>query len=231
MMHSRNSTAVIWDVDGTLVNTAGLHFQAWQELMGQIDKVFTRADFDATFGLRNADIFHKLFGTQVTEQGIAELSERKETIYRAAARKHGVTLLPGVHALLEGLQAAGLKQAIGSSAPRENVKLILELTNTQHFFEVIVAVEEIQRGKPDPQIFQIGADKLAVAYGQCLVIEDAVAGVRAAKAAGMRCIAVRFGGNHSEAALSQAGADLVVKSLEEVSVPTVHRMLAKQVAL
>jgi beta-phosphoglucomutase len=224
-MHSASSSAVIWDVDGTLVNTAELHFQAWQALMDQIGKVFTRADFNATFGLRNPDILHKLFGTQLTDEKITELGERKEEIYRAAARQHGVTLLPGVRALLEGLQKDGLKQAIGSSAPRENINLILSLTNTERFFQAIASVEEIQRGKPDPQIFRLAADKLAVPYAHCLVIEDAVAGVQAAKAAGMRCIAARFGGHHSEAALSQAGADLVVESLEEVSLHKVHRFL------
>jgi beta-phosphoglucomutase len=222
-MHPADSAAVIWDVDGTLVDTAELHFQAWQELMEQIGKVFTRADFDATFGLRNADILHKLFGTQLTEEKVAELGDRKELIYRAVARQHGVTLLPGARALLEELHDAGFKQAIGSSAPRENVDLILDLTNTTSFFQAIVAVEEIQRGKPDPQVFQIAADKLAVAYAHCLVFEDAVAGVQAAKAAGMRCVAVRSGGHHSEAALSQAGADLIVGTLEEVTVTRVRQ--------
>ena len=224
-MHSANSSAVIWDVDGTLVDTAELHFQAWQALMDQIGKVFTRADFAATFGLRNADILDKLFGTQLSDEKLAELGERKESIYRAAARQHGVTLLPGVRALLEGLHAAGFKQAIGSSAPRENINLILKSTKMDSSFETIVSVEEIQRGKPDPQIFQIAADKLAMAYDQCLVVEDAVAGVQAAKAAGMKCIAVRFGGHHSAAALAQAGADLIVKSLEGVSVQTVRQVL------
>jgi beta-phosphoglucomutase len=229
-MLSANPFAVIWDVDGTLVDTAELHFQAWQALMEQIGQVFTRADFNPTFGLRNADIFHRLFGTQFTDEQIAELSERKETLYRAAARKHRVALLPGVRALLEGLHAAGFKQAIGSSAPRENVNLILNLTNTERFFQAIVSVEEIQRGKPDPQIFRLAADKLAVASAHCLVIEDAVAGVQAAKAAGMKCIAARFGGEHSEAALSQAGADLIVKSLDEVTVQRVRQILGKPAA-
>lgn len=221
-----NHSAVIWDVDGTLVDTAELHFQAWTELMRQIGKPFTRAEFAATFGLRNPDIIHQLFGSQFTDEEVAELGERKEKLYRAAARQHGVTLLPGARAFLEGLRAAGFKQAIGSSAPRENVDLILQLTNAKGFFQAIVSVEDIQRGKPDPQVFQVAADKLGEAYAHCLVLEDAVAGVQAAKAAGMRCIAVRSGGQHSDTALLQAGADLVVKSLRDVSVETVHQQLA-----
>src|SRR5438445_2958670 len=207
--------AVIWDVDGTLVDTAELHFQAWTALARELGKPFTRADFAATFGLRNPDIIPQLFGTQLSGQEVAELGERKEESYRAAARQQGVTLLPGAQALLEGLHAAGFKQAIGSSAPRRNLDLILHLTHIEHYFQAVVSVEDIQRGKPDPQVFQVAAEKLEEPANHCLVLEDAVAGVQAAKAAGMKCIAVRSGGHHSEAALAQARADLVVTSLVE----------------
>jgi beta-phosphoglucomutase len=219
--------AVIWDVDGTLVDTADLHFRAWSDLMRQIDKPFTRAEFAATFGTRNPDIIRKLFGSQFTDEEVADLGNRKEMLYRAAARQQGVTLLPGARTLLEGLQAGGFKQAIGSSAPRENLDLILRLTGAERFFEAIVSVEDIQRGKPDPQVFQLAADRLGQAHDHCLVLEDAVAGVQAAKAAGMKCIAVRSGGQHSAEALMQGGADLVVKSLDEVSVQSVRQMLGK----
>src|SRR5438132_10036209 len=219
--------AVLWDVDGTLVDTAELHFQAWTTLARELGKPFTRADFAATFGLRNPDIIPQLFGTQLSAQEVAELGERKEESYRAAAQQ-GVTLLPGASALLKALHAAGFKQAIGSSAPRKNLDLILRLTDSEPFFQVVVSVEDIQRGKPDPQVFQVSAAKLAVPPNHCLVLEDAVAGVQAAKAAGMKCIAVRLGGHHSEAALAQAGADLVVRSLEEVSVETVRQLLGTE---
>jgi beta-phosphoglucomutase len=224
-MPDASPLAVIWDVDGTLVDTAELHFQAWVGLTQEIGKPFTRADFAATFGLRNADIIPRLFGTHYTEADVAELSERKEVLYRTAARQHGVQLLPGAQTLLESLRAAGFKQAIGSSAPRKNLDLILPLTQTEHFFQAVVSVEDIQRGKPDPQIFQIAAKRLAVTADHCLVFEDAVAGVQAAKAAGMRCIAVLFAGQHSATALAQSGADLLAKSLEEVSVQAVRNLL------
>jgi beta-phosphoglucomutase len=227
MMPNTKQSAVIWDVDGTLVDTAELHFQAWQALTRELNKPFTRADFNATFGLRNADIIPKLFGMQDTDQKVAELGARKEAFYQAAARRHGVALLPGAQALLEGIRAAPFKQAIGSSAPRTNVDLILELTQARHFFDAVVSVEEIERGKPDPQIFQTAADKLAVPYDHCLVLEDALAGVQAAKAAGMKCIAVRYTGHHSAAALLQSGADRVVTSLEELSAQTVSELLGK----
>ncbi len=107
--------AVIWDVDGTLVDTAEQHFQAWLDLCRELGRDFTRADFAATFGRRNPEIIRHLFGDRFDDRAIDELGTRKENLYKAAARQ-GVTLLPGVRSLLEGLRAAGFRQAIGSSA-------------------------------------------------------------------------------------------------------------------
>src|SRR5262245_15415136 len=223
-MAGSNSYAVLWDMDGTLVDTAELHFQAWARLAEELGLPFTRADFAATFGRRNPEIIHQLFGTRYDDRQVAELGDRKEDYYRAAAQ-NGVTLLPGVRPLLEGLRDAGFAQAIGSSAPRGNLELILRLTDTAGFFGAVVAMEDTQRGKPDPQVFLVGAERLGVAPGRCLVVEDAVAGVQAAKAGGMKCLAVRFVGHHPAEKLQAAGADLVVPSLAEVSVATVRRLL------
>jgi beta-phosphoglucomutase len=219
-----HDVAVIWDMDGTLVDTAQLHFEAWTALMRELGQPFTRDDFAATFGLRNPEIIHKLFGNRYSEQEIAELGERKEEFYRAAAR-HGVELLPGARPLLEGLHAAGFRQAIGSSAPRANLDLILRLTQTERFFAAVVSMEDTRRGKPDPEVFLVAARKLDSPPARCLVVEDAPAGVQAAKAGGMKCIAVRFVGHHAEETLRRAGADLIVPTLESVSVATVRRLL------
>jgi beta-phosphoglucomutase family hydrolase len=217
-------SAVIWDVDGTLVDTAELHFAAWSQLAGEVNRPFTRANFTATFGWRNPEIIHQVFGTHYTDEEVADLGRRKEEFYRAAARR-GVELLPGARPLLEGLHAAGFRQAIGSSAPLENLDLILGLTDTRRFFDAIVSAEDTQRGKPDPQVFLVAAAKLGVPPGRCAVMEDAVVGVQAARAGGMKCVAIRFAGHHPEAALAAAGAALVVPSLEQVSVDTVRRLL------
>jgi beta-phosphoglucomutase len=215
---------VIWDVDGTLVDTAELHFRAWCVLARELCKPFTRADSAATFGRRNPEIIHQLFGTHYDEAELAELGDRKEEYYKAEARR-GVELLPGVRVLLEGLHAAGFLQAIGSSAPRGNLDLILSLTRTTQFFQAVVSMEDTQRGKPDPQVFLVAAQRLDVPPPRCLVMEDAVAGVQAAKAGGMKCIAVAFVGHHPEDSLRRAGADRVVKTLEGVSVQTVRELL------
>ena len=108
--------AALWDMDGTLVDTGELHFRAWEKLCGELHRPFSRADFAATFGRRNPEILDYLFGKgHFSEREVAELGDRKEDYYKAAAR-HGVTLLPGVRSLLEGLQKAGFKQAIAAAA-------------------------------------------------------------------------------------------------------------------
>jgi len=223
-MHS--SRAVIWDVDGTLVDTAELHFQAWRALAASIGKPFTREDFAGTFGWRNPEIIPHLFGPIYSDAEIADLGERKELLYRAEAKK-GLSLLPGVSVLLQELHEAGFRQAIGSSAPRANLDLLLDVTHVHNFISVVVGMEDTQRGKPDPEVFLIGAEKLGVAPANCVVFEDAPVGIQAAKAAGMKAVGVTFAHHHPAEKLKAAGADLIVHSLEEVTVEVVRDLLEK----
>jgi len=215
---------IIWDVDGTLVDTAELHYEAWVRTARDVGKPFSRADFVATFGRRNPEIIHLLFGDHYTPQEIQDLGDRKEALYREEAAK-GVELLPGARALVESLHADGYPQAIGSSAPRKNLDLILHLTRIESYFQAIVASEDTSRGKPDPQVFQIAAERLGIAPSHCLVMEDAVAGVEAAKAGGMKCVAVRFVAHHPAEKLKAAGADRIVDSLADLAVHDIRQLL------
>ncbi len=217
--------AVLWDVDGTLVDTAELHFAAWVEVCQELGRPFTRDDFTATFGHRNPEIFAYLFPGRFNADEVADLGERKEVLYRAAARRQGVELLPGVRPLLEGLHAAGFKQGIGSSAPRANLEMLGELTDVDRFMQAVVGAEDTQHGKPAPDVFLVGATRLGIDPVRCVVMEDAIAGVQAAKAAGMKCVAVRFVAHHSAERLREAGADRIVPSLESVSVATIRELL------
>lgn len=209
--------AAIWDVDGTLLDSAEHHFHAWQAFAAEVGLTYTREQFAATFGMRNPEIFRQLFYPNATDAECVRLGDRKESLYRAAVARDGATLLPGVRELLDGFAAAGWKQAVGSSAPRGNLDLLLSLTDTVRYFGAIVAGEDVVRGKPDPEVFLKAAAGLGVAPADCVVFEDAVAGVQAAKAAGMKCIAVTAVGHHPAESLLAAGADRVVATLAEVS--------------
>lgn len=218
--------AVIWDADGTLVDTAELHFQAWGRMSREMGRPFSRDDFAATFGRRNPEIIRFLFRQDFSDAEVADIGERKERFYRMEAAK-GVPLLPGVQALLDGFRAQGARQAVGSSAPRSNVDLILQLTGSARYFDGIVGMEDTQRGKPDPQVFLEAAARLGVAPSRCVVLEDAVAGVEAAKAGGMKCVAVTFVGHHSEEKLIVAGADRVVKCFTEITANEVLALIGR----
>src|SRR5262245_14622447 len=140
-----NVYAALWDVDGTLVDTAELHFRAWQDVCRELGRDFERADFAATFGRRNPEILYHLFGDRFGNAEGDAIGDRKEVLYRAAAERSGVSLLPGAARLLDELQQAGFRQAIGSSAPRANLELILRLTGVAGCFDAVVAMEDTQR--------------------------------------------------------------------------------------
>lgn len=207
---------VLWDMDGTLVDTAKLHFDAWDLACREIGIEFTPEDFRLTFGRRNPEIYDYLFPGKPDPIANAKLGLDKELLYRAEARRQGIQLLPGVWDLMSQLHRVGALQAIGSSAPRGNLDLILELTGIGQFLGAVVGQEDTQRGKPDPEVFLRGAELLGVPPSACVVFEDAVAGIEAAKAGGMKAVGVTFVGHHSAESLKKAGADLIVSHLGEV---------------
>ena len=132
--------------------------------------------------------------------------------------------MDGVGEVLDALTAHGVRLAIGSSGVRANLELTVAECGLDGRFAAIASLEDITRGKPDPQVFLVAAERLGVAPARCVVLEDAVAGVQAARAGGMKCVAVRFVGHHPEAALRRAGADLVVQTLEQVTTDEVLRL-------
>ncbi|MEZ6141639.1 MAG: HAD family phosphatase [Zavarzinella sp.] len=216
--------AVIWDVDGTLVDTAKLHHEAWVLTCARLGKLFTPQDFADTFGRRNPEIIRHLLGEHLTDEEIAQIGADKEDLYRTEAKK-GVELLPGVGQLLKGIHQLAVSQGIGTSAPRKNLELILEITASTHFFAAQVAMEDTTRGKPDPEVFLKAAAQLNIPPQRCIVLEDAIAGVQAAKAGGMKCIGVTFVGHHPREKLIQAGADHVVHSFEEIDARFIEQLL------
>lgn len=210
--------AVIWDLDGVIIDSADEHRRAWQRLAREEGIVMTDADFWATFGRRNDDIFATIWGELPPERA-KELADRKEMYFRELIRESAAPL-PGSIELMRGLHEAGFLQALASSTPIENIQLISDVLGLKHYLTVIVSGETVPRGKPAPDIFLKAASELHMEPSKCLVIEDAVAGVQAAHAAGMRCIAVA--GDRDLPGLREA--ELMVKDLTEVNVERVRAL-------
>ena len=213
--------AVIWDMDGTIVNTAAQHFKAWQTVFRSRGIAFSHEDFRKGFGLRNDDIIRDVLGLRATPEEIASISREKTTLFREAVRRESVTPMPGAIELLTALHERDIPMAVASSAPRQNADTFLKMLGIKSLFKAIVSGEEVATGKPDPQIFLLAAKKLNVEPCCCAVIEDAVGGVSAAHAAGMRSVGVAA--NHPRESLKLA--DLVVDSLMELTAADIEKLI------
>ncbi|MBL8168583.1 MAG: HAD family phosphatase [Acidobacteria bacterium] len=182
--------AVIWDLDGTLIDSAAYHWQAWQAVMAAENFVISYEDYVADFGKRNDEILRGRLRPDLPEAEIARLSLMKEEHYRALVRRQGLELLPGAEVWLRQLQAAGWQQALGTSAPRGNIDAVFAALDIAPFFDAVMSSEEVKAGKPAPDVFLAAAAKMKVAPEACLVVEDAPAGVEAARRAGMKSLGV-----------------------------------------
>jgi beta-phosphoglucomutase len=210
--------AVLWDMDGTLVDSAEYHWQAWRDSMSREGFPITHEQFMATFGQRNDSILRQWLGEKATSELIERIGDAKEALYRQHVREHGIAPLPGALKWVKLLHRRGWGQAIASAAPRANVETILDVLHASECFETIVSAEDVHRGKPDPEVFLVAATKLDVAPKHCIVVEDAEHGIEAARAAGMKSIGVSLNGKHLP-------ADVVVRSLNLLDETAFDRLL------
>lgn len=213
--------AVIWDLDGVIVDSSEQHRQSWQLLAAETDVSFTDEDFWSSFGRSNAAIIPLHWGAQLTPAQIDDLANRKEIYFRDILRREGLNALPGALELMREAKDVGLKQSLASSTPVENIKVVSELLGLDRWLDAFVSGDRLPRGKPAPDVFLLAAETLGVTPARCVVIEDAPAGVAAAKAAGMRCLAVTT--SHPAEAL--AAADRIVTSLATIHIADLQALM------
>ena len=205
--------AVIWDMDGVIADTAPYHFKAWQEVFQKRGVNYSEEDFKRNFGKRNDAIIRNIIGGSISSGEVDVIGVEKEEVFRREVARN-IIPLPGAMELIRLLKEHGVKMALASSAPIENIQLVTRGLGINNCFQVIVWGREVTEGKPSPQGFLLAAKRLEVEPENCVVIEDAIAGVIAAKRAGMKCLAIT--NTHPRASLMEA--DLVVDTLETVSV-------------
>jgi beta-phosphoglucomutase len=205
---AREAAGVLWDLDGTLVDSAPHHWVAWRETLAAFGRSVTPGCFARSFGKRNDEILRDLFGEALDPGWIAEVSEAKERAYRDRLRGHGIALLPGAEGWLSRLQRDGWRQALASSAPAPNIAACFEALPLDRYLTVVVSADEVGRGKPDPAIFFEAARRLGIPPERCVVVEDAPAGLEGARRAGMKAIGV-LSEHHRE-----LEASIVVPSLD-----------------
>ena len=213
--------AVIWDMDGVIADTAAFHFKSWKSLVESRGKSYSEEDFRHGFGLRNDAILTQLFG-EMSWETIEYLSKKKEQIFRASI-KGKLKLLPGVENLLDILHQEHFVIGLASSAPSANMELMLQLLGINHRFNCFISAGDVTKGKPDSEVFLATAQRLKVNPNRSIVIEDAIAGIEAARAAGMKCIAVT--NSHPEEAFFNA--DVVTDDLNNISAEVLYGLLSE----
>jgi beta-phosphoglucomutase len=214
--------AVIFDVDGVLVDSYQAHFGSWQLFCHERGWEMTREQFTATFGRTSREIIAELWGDRISSpQEIGALDDRKEELYRDLLRQK-FPAIDGAAELIDSLHSARMRLAVGSSGPPENVYLVLDRLGRRHLFGGVVTAVDVQRGKPDPQVFLLAAERVGVPPERCVVIEDAPVGVAAAHAGGMKCVALASTGRLRE---ELSAAELVVGSLRELDADRIRALM------
>jgi beta-phosphoglucomutase family hydrolase len=209
-----STRGAIFDWDGVIINSAAQHEISWERLALENGKPLPENHFKRGFGMKNEVIIPELLGWTTVPVEIRLLSLRKEAIYREVVREQGMSALPGVAIWLQRLRDAGIPCVIGSSTHRENITTTLDVLGLGEFFPQIVTAEDVKRGKPDPEVFLTAAQRIGVEPSNAVVFEDALVGIAAAKAAGMRVVAVAT----TEPKEKLSHADWVVDQLDELSV-------------
>ena len=213
---------VIFDMDGVLVDSYAAHFESWRALGREVGFEMNEQQFTATFGRTSREVIAEFLPHLATSPArIAALDQRKEKLFRGILEAK-FPAMGGAVELIDALDRAGLRLALGSSGPPENVALVLDKLGRRDKFAGVVTGMDVTRGKPDPQVFLLAAERIGLTPPQCLVIEDAPAGVAAAKAAGMKCIGLASTGREPS---SLAQADLVVQSLRELTADAINSLL------
>jgi len=213
---------VLWDLDGTLIDSAAHHWVAWRNTLAAEGRPVQPGDFASTFGKRNDEILHQLFGRELDAGWIERVSDTKERAYRLLLREQGLDAAPGAFEWLARLHETGWKQALASSAPRPNIDAVFEALALGRFLDAVVSADEVGRGKPDPAIFLEAARRLGLAPARCVVVEDAPAGLEAARRAGMASIGVLS--THHPA----LQADVVVAALDQLAPNAFSELLARR---
>ena len=205
--------AVLFDLDGVLVDSYAAHMRSWRSLAAEEGLPFSEPDFARSFGRTSRESIAVYWPGRASET--ARLDARKEQLFRDEISA-AFPAMDGAVELVRALHVAGFALALASSAPPENVELALERLGVADCFGAVVNGRDVQHGKPDPQVFLLAAERLGALPADCVVVEDAPVGVAAAHAGGTKAVALLSTGRRRED-FTATPPDLFVGSLRELS--------------
>jgi HAD superfamily hydrolase (TIGR01509 family) len=213
--------AALFDWDGVVIDSSGPHERSWEALAREEGRVLPADHFRRGFGMKNARIIPELLGWTQDPAEIRRLSLRKEALYREIVQAEGIRPLPGSAEWLRTLRAAGVPCVVGSSTDRLNITTILGLMGLEDCFCGMVTSEDVSQGKPHPEVFLKAAEKAGRPPGRCVVFEDALVGIAAARAGGIKVVGVAT--THPPEEI--AHADRVVRRLDELTLESMEALL------
>jgi len=211
-------TAGIFDLDGVIVNTVPLHFKSWQKMFKEYGKDFTFEDYkNKVDGIPRKDGARAIL-TDISDEELKKASDKKQGYFLECLESEKIPVYETTVDLIKLFKKASLKVGVISSS--KNCLGILKRVNLVDLFDVIITGNDITKGKPDPQVFFMAADKMKVERSGCVVFEDAVLGVEAAKRAGMRCVGI----DRYKKPERLKKADLVVGDLGQTSLENIKAL-------
>jgi len=211
--------AVIFDMDGVLVDNSEIHDKAWQMICRKYGKKVSTDTIKAIFGGTNKIFVSRLLGIN-DEKEINAVAIEKEALYRTLYEET-IHLPEGLLNLLKGLKRNRIVMAVATSGPTENLDFVLDKLKIRHFFDVLVDESCVTKGKPDPEIYLITAEKLGLKPENCIVIEDSVFGIQAAKAAEMNVIGITT----TFKAEQIKKAHLIIHSFKELNIEKIKALI------
>lgn len=225
MANNSPEWGVIFDIDGTMVNNTSYHRQAWFDLCRRYGIELDHESYHDKIHARSNDkIVANLFGPDLDEAFIRRIEHEKESLYRETFRPV-MKETPGLTALLNQLYAHGISCAAASNSPKANVDFVLDEMGVGRFFQAVTYRDLVKAGKPDPELFLAAAAGIGVSPERCLVFEDSASGFKAARAAGMRYIAITFGADPHE--LTEAhDATAVHEDFTQIGLSQLSRILS-----
>ena len=203
MKQTQPRKALIFDMDGTMIDNMMVHHRAWQKQMQLEGYNYSLSEIIEHFHGKNLEILEQLFGSKYTEIERLRISNEKEKIYREIYKPE-LKLIDGLPELLAVAYENDIPMGIGTAAQYANVDMVLDTLNIRNYFDAIVADIDVEIGKPNPEVFHKVATKLGVNFENCLVFEDSPIGAKTAQNAGMKAIMItsthkahEFSGNKS----------------------------------
>jgi beta-phosphoglucomutase len=207
LMRAYPFVAVLFDMDGTVIDNVPLHQAVWQEFSRRHQLFVSEHELDYAVGRKAAEVV-KHFWPAATSDEVLRLVQERQELYRARlANTNLVHPVAGIEAFLGRLGGMGVPRVLATDAPPENVEAVFRKFGFEQFFEKVITSDQVQHGKPHPEIFLTAAKAVGAISDRCLVIEDSSAGIAAAKAANCACLAVST--TQSQAQLLKEGADFV----------------------